>query len=268
MDGEPWEVIVGRLLEQQGLQLAIAESCTGGLVGHRLTNVPGSSSYFLGGVIAYSNALKMDLLGVRAETLEKYGAVSEQAVLEMAQGVRSRLQADLGLSVSGIAGPDGGTAEKPVGLVWFGLSAAQNESATAFQFRGNRMAIKDQAAAEALELLVDFIGNLPKEKEREQEEFIETSRTAPMQGMDPQGESGMDAIEVMARFDSSGKAIPLKFSWRDRDYLVESTGRRWEDDRGQHVLVMIPGGRVFELLYSPDDYRWYLRRSGENRMKV
>ena len=164
---EPGEIVVGRLLKQHGLRLAVAESCTGGLVGHRLTNVPGSSTYFLGGVIAYSNETKVDLLGVQPETLDQHGAVSEQTVLEMARGARTRIKADIGLSLSGIAGPDGGTPVKPVGLVWFGLSASLFEKANSYNFSGNRSEIKQQAAGAALEMLIDFLEELPVEQERQ-----------------------------------------------------------------------------------------------------
>ena len=113
MHAEPLEVLAGKLLRQRCWQLAVAESCTGGLVGHLLTNVPGSSDYFLGGVISYANEAKLSLLGVHLETLETFGAVSRQTVLEMAGGVRHLLSADVGLSVSGIAGPGGGTPVNP-----------------------------------------------------------------------------------------------------------------------------------------------------------
>ena len=112
------EVIVGRLLEQREMTLAVAESCTGGLVSHRITNVPGSSAYYSGSITAYSNEIKEVILRVQHRTLVHYGAVSEQTVLEMARGVRDLFQANVGLAVTGIAGPGGGTPEKPVGLVY------------------------------------------------------------------------------------------------------------------------------------------------------
>jgi PncC family amidohydrolase len=154
---EPLEVTAGKLLRQRGLRLAVAESCTGGLVGHRITNVPGSSTYYLGSVIAYAYEAKVRLLGVQWETLEKHGAVSQETVLEMASGVRSTLAADIGLSVSGIAGPGGGTPAKPVGLVWIGLSAAGVDEAWSFQWQGDRLAVKEQSAQMALQLLIDFL---------------------------------------------------------------------------------------------------------------
>jgi PncC family amidohydrolase len=135
------------------LHLATAESCTGGLIGHRLTNVPGSSSYYQGGVVSYANNAKVWLLGVHQQTLDQFGAVSRETVIEMANGARSALEADIGLSVSGIAGPDGGTAEKPVGLVWVGLSYSGVDLAHSFQLAGDRGQIKEQAAEMALSVL-------------------------------------------------------------------------------------------------------------------
>jgi nicotinamide-nucleotide amidase len=135
-----------------GYTLAVAESCTGGLLGERLTNIPGSSDVFLGGVIAYHNDVKRNLLGVRAEDLEKYGAVSEQVALQMASGVREKLGADVGVSVTGIAGPGGGTAEKPVGLVWIAAHAS-GVKARRFHVGGDRAEIRQRAAQAALEMV-------------------------------------------------------------------------------------------------------------------
>ena len=151
------EVRVGELLRLHSLHLAVAESCTGGLIGDRLTNIPGSSEYFLGGVIAYAYEAKVRLLGVAWETLEQFGAVSRETVLEMAIGVRRALAADIGLSISGIAGPGGGTPTKPVGLVWIGLSTAGANQAWSYQFSGDRLQVKEQSVAQALRLLADFL---------------------------------------------------------------------------------------------------------------
>ena len=116
------ETQIGEKLRAHGLRLAVAESCTGGLIGHRLTNIPGSSTYYMGSVTAYAYEAKVRLLGVTWETLEKHGAVSAETVSELALGVRRALAADVGIAVSGIAGPGGGTLEKPVGLVWMAAS--------------------------------------------------------------------------------------------------------------------------------------------------
>lgn len=148
---------VGVLLRRGGLRLAVAESCTGGLISHMLTNVAGSSTYYVGGVISYAYEAKVRLLGVKWETLEKFGAVSDKTVIEMAHGARIGMSADIGLAVSGIAGPGGGTPEKPVGTVWVGLSSAHHEDAQHFLFQGDRLAIKEQSAQAALEMLVKFL---------------------------------------------------------------------------------------------------------------
>jgi len=154
---KPLEVLAGELLIAGGLHLAVAESCTGGLIGHLITNVPGSSNYYLGSVTAYANQAKVRLLGVDPTTLEQYGAVSAETVIEMARGIRQALSAEVGLAVSGIAGPDGGTPEKPVGLVWIGLSAPGMEQAWYYLWPGDRLQVKEQTARQALQLLVDYL---------------------------------------------------------------------------------------------------------------
>ena len=154
---QPLEVTLGQLLKARGLKLATAESCTGGLIGHLITNVAGSSEYFLGGVVSYAYEAKVALLGVRWETLEKYGAVSSETVLEMATGARERLGADIGIAVSGIAGPGGGMPNKPVGLTWIGLSTDGGAQARSFLFAGDRGEVKKQAAETALRLVVEYL---------------------------------------------------------------------------------------------------------------
>ena len=151
------EAQIGTLLQIQQRKLALAESCTGGLVGSRVTDVPGSSAYFLGGVIAYSYPAKAALLNVSWETLNTQGAVSEQTVREMARGVLQLLQADVAVSISGIAGPDGGTVEKPVGTTWIGLAAADIEMAQILHFSGDREQNKAAAAEAALKLLLNYL---------------------------------------------------------------------------------------------------------------
>ena len=136
------EAVVGGMLQARGLTIALAESCTGGLVGHRITNVPGSSTYLKGGVVAYANEVKEQTLGVRAETLAQHGAVSEQAAVEMAAGVRRALGTDLGLAITGIAGPEGGTPEKPVGTVCLALATAASTYRRRYQLWGTRDWVK------------------------------------------------------------------------------------------------------------------------------
>ena len=147
------EEIVGQLLLKQSWTLALAESCTGGFISHRMTRVAGSSAYFKSGAVVYSNEAKVRFLGVRETTLERHGAVSRETALEMAQGVRERAQADIGLSVTGIAGPTGGSPEKPVGTVWMGLSDRQQRDAQLFHFRGERERIIATASQAALNWL-------------------------------------------------------------------------------------------------------------------
>jgi len=134
------------------LKLAVAESCTGGMLGERITSIPGSSDVFLGGVVAYHNDVKKKLLGVLREDLERHGAVSEEVALQMAAGVRERTGADMGVSVTGIAGPGGGTPEKPVGLVWIAIAAAEAK-ARRFHVGGDRSEIRQRAAQAALEMV-------------------------------------------------------------------------------------------------------------------
>jgi PncC family amidohydrolase len=151
------EAQIGENLRERALYLATAESCTGGLIGDRITNVPGSSDYFLGGIIAYANPIKQQLLGVKAETLERFGAVSRETVVEMAQGACRVLDTQLAVAVSGIAGPGGGTVEKPVGLVWIGLSAPDGDSAWRFILPGDRRQVKEESAEQALRLLLEYL---------------------------------------------------------------------------------------------------------------
>jgi nicotinamide-nucleotide amidase len=145
--------VVGRILTAKNLTVSVAESCTGGLIGHLLTTVSGSSRYFLGGIVSYSNQAKMDLLGVQADTLEKNGAVSNRTVREMAEGIRKRLHSDMGVAVSGIAGPEGGSRQKPVGTVHFGLATERETVSKRYRFWGNREHIKLNSAIMALDWL-------------------------------------------------------------------------------------------------------------------
>ena len=152
------EKTVGKILRANGMRLAVAESCTGGLIGHMLTNIPGSSTYYMGSITAYSYEAKVRLLGVNWATLEEFGAVSPETVGEMALGVRRTMAADVGLSVSGIAGPGGGTEDKPVGTVVFGLSMPKGTLTTTKVFSGDRLAVKEKTAEYALNYLIDNLG--------------------------------------------------------------------------------------------------------------
>ncbi len=149
---------VGEKLRNRGLTLASAESCTGGLVGHRLTNVPGSSDYYRGGVISYDNRVKQDLLQVPADVLETVGAVSEACALAMAQGVLKLLGTSLAVSTTGIAGPGGATPDKPVGLVFIGLADAQGfERCECYVWPGDRETNKALTAEAALKMVERYL---------------------------------------------------------------------------------------------------------------
>lgn len=147
------EEVVSNLLRARGEKLATAESCTGGIIASWMTEFPGSSDVFLGGVVSYHNSLKENLLGVLPETLDRAGAVSEETVREMAQGVLKTTGADWGIAVSGIAGPSGGMPDKPVGLVWIAVGNRQEIEARWFEFPGGRDAVRERAAVAALRLL-------------------------------------------------------------------------------------------------------------------
>jgi len=157
-DADTLEQVVGRLLSARGMTLSVAESCTGGLLGHRLTNVSGSSAYFERGVVVYSNRAKQELLGVPEEVLRTHGAVSGPCAESMARGICERSGSACGLAVTGIAGPDGGTPQKPVGTVFFGVAVAGQVTSRRFRFAGDRVAVKWQSAQTALDLLRRNLG--------------------------------------------------------------------------------------------------------------
>jgi PncC family amidohydrolase len=155
------EITIGKYLHQRGLRLAVAESCTGGLLADHITDVPGSSDYFVGGVVAYAYEAKVALVHVSWDTLRLHGAVSRETVVEMARGVRTTLGADIGVSVSGIAGPAGGLPEKPVGTTWIGLSARDGDWARKFVWGGDRRANKESSAQAALQFVLDYLNGKP-----------------------------------------------------------------------------------------------------------
>ncbi|MFB6290861.1 MAG: CinA family protein [Candidatus Bipolaricaulia bacterium] len=156
---EKVEVQVGELLRDGSLSLAVAESCTGGLVSHKITNVPGSSDYFDRGVVSYSNRSKLELLEVREDTLYEHGAVSRKVAGEMAKGVHKLAGTEVGLSTTGIAGPGGGTEEKPVGLVYVGVHKGKTTRVKEFLFQGDRWENKRSASDKALETLIAVLSN-------------------------------------------------------------------------------------------------------------
>ena len=145
---------IGRLLTAKELTIAAAESCTGGLLASTLTDVSGSSAYMIGGVVAYANRIKENVLDVKTDTLARFGAVSSQTAEEMAQGICRRFGVDIGLSTTGIAGPSGGTPENPVGLVWLGLTLGEKTTTIEYHFEGTRLEIKNQTVQTLLEKLL------------------------------------------------------------------------------------------------------------------
>jgi len=157
-DGETLEQVVGHKLRARGLTVATAESCTGGLVGHRLTNVAGSSAWFERGVIVYSNRAKQELLGVPEDVLKAHGAVSAPCAEAMARGICAAAQTPCGVAITGIAGPDGGTPQKPVGTVFIGVAVAGKVTARRFRFSGDRASVKWQSAQMALDMLRRRLG--------------------------------------------------------------------------------------------------------------
>ena len=145
------------LLAERRMTCATAESCTGGGIGAAITAVPGSSAVYAGGVVSYSNKVKHGVLGVREETLASVGAVSSETACEMAAGVRRLLGGDVAVSVTGIAGPGGGSEEKPVGLVWFGLADSKGVRSESRRFRGDRGEVRAQAVGHALAMMVEAV---------------------------------------------------------------------------------------------------------------
>lgn len=162
-DEETLESTVGEMLRQAGMTLAVAESCTGGLIGHMITNVPGSSDYFLMGAVTYSNEAKTKILGVSEQLIREHGAVSSQVARAMASGVRQLAGSDLGLSVTGIAGPTGATPDKPVGLVYVALASESGITCREHRFVGSREDIKTRSAIAALTLVRDELTSRKKQ---------------------------------------------------------------------------------------------------------
>ena len=152
-DSDTLESVIFKMLKEHNLKIATAESCTGGLVSSRLTEIPGVSECFMNGITTYSNEAKMNFLKVSRDTLDKYGAVSEETALEMVKGIRTVSNTEVGISVTGIAGPDGGTPEKPVGLVYVAVSCLDKTGVLKLNLTGNRQKIRWNASTRVLDLL-------------------------------------------------------------------------------------------------------------------
>lgn len=248
---------VGALLLEQGLTLVTAESCTGGLVGHRITNVPGSSGYYLGGLVAYANEMKESSLGVRHETLVTYGTVSEETAREMSRGARRLLGADVALALTGVAGPGGGTEEKPVGLVYVALSARDVELCRCYRWQGDRITNKKQSADAALRLL---------------RSYLKGRREAPASGLQEETHPSLkpelafvnEPVVVEVRGKKGEDMVPLAFVWGGRRFEIDSWGR--EDlavKSGRSLrcyLVQTAGGETWELCHDAESCQWMLTR--------
>jgi nicotinamide-nucleotide amidase len=160
MAEEPLARSIGKLLVKKQMTLALCESCTGGMLGAMITAVPGSSRFFVGGIIAYSDTTKKKIVGVKSATLKRFGAVSAEVAKEMASGVKTRMLSDVAIAITGIAGPSGGTKEKPVGLVYVGLAMKRRVRAFRFMFKGGRQTVRKSACKQALVLLRKMMRNL------------------------------------------------------------------------------------------------------------
>lgn len=232
-------MVVGRMLAERELTIATAESCTGGLIAHRLTNIAGSSDYLLGGAVTYSNAAKQNLLGVAAETLVTHGAVSAETAREMARGARRLFGVDIAVSVTGIAGPGGGTPQKPVGLTFIGLAAHGYETVDRHVWNGDRVGNKEASAEAALLLLLRYL----------------ESGAASIHVEENDAEPTLTEVELAA----DGTAHPRAFMWRGARQTVSSVGRQWLADAERHVLVMTDADETFELIGAVN---WRARRVG------
>jgi nicotinamide-nucleotide amidase len=153
---------IGPPMRKRRATPSVAESCTGGLIAHRITNVSGSSDYFEMGIVSYSNRSKVELLDVPRGEIVRYGAVSHQVAEKMARGVRLRAKTDIGLATTGIAGPLGGTPQKPVGTVFIGLDHEGGTEVRVFHFKGNREEVKEKASRKSLEMLMDYLNEMGK----------------------------------------------------------------------------------------------------------
>jgi len=226
---------LGEQLRQRGLKLAVAESCTGGLLAGTIVAIAGSSDYFLGGVVAYANEVKSGMLGVDPATLADHGAVSWQTAVEMAWGARSLLGADVALATTGIAGPTGGTPTKPVGTVYLALATREMMLWQRQLWTGTRQENIRASVGAALRLLEAHLDGLPQD--------------APEAGaLTPEQLARLgEAAEVECQSDRGGRLMPVAFTWRGQRYTVDSRGRSWNDAGGWHILVMSHPHGTFQL---------------------
>jgi len=266
MSGEDIEARIGNLLSKLGLTIALAESCTGGQIGNRLTDVAGSSAYFLGSAVTYAYSAKEHVLGVDHTTLLSKGAVSAEVASQMAHGARRVFGADIAVSVTGIAGPGGGTPDKPVGLAHLHLSAPGAEWAERHVWQEDRVGNKRLSANAALALILRYLEQQVQEAEENQSMAAETadSRSGDEANRQPgaaaRPSATWTAVAVDAWRTPDGQVHPRAFAWRGEMHVVTAAGRRWietiENDSWHCVLVQTALGDTFELRYQPNTDRW------------
>jgi len=266
MSEEDIEVKIGGLLSKLGLTIALAESCTGGQIGNRLTDVAGSSAYFLGSAVTYAYSAKEHVLGVDHNTLLSKGAVSAEVARQMAHGARRVFGADIAVSVTGIAGPGGGTPDKPVGLAHLHLSAPDAEWAERHVWEEDRVGNKRLSANAALALILRYLEQQVQEAGEKQP--MAAGKTGSRAGGEESRQSGAavspstawTAVAVDAWRTPDGQIHPRAFAWRGEMHVVTAAGRRWvettEDDPWHCVLVQTALGDTFELRYQPNTDRW------------
>lgn len=252
---------LGQALTGSGITVATAESCTGGMVAEAITRVPGSSDYFLGGVVAYHNRTKVSALGVSETLLRAHGAVSQSVAEAMAEGARARLGAHVALSVTGVAGPGGGSPDKPVGLVFVGSADASGSVSRRHHFTGDRHSVRYAAATTALRALVRAV-----------EEFAGAGELPPAAGESRPSRPEPDGRErpsepketpmVEALFGPSGEVTPVAFRWHGRHHQVAQIGGRRMENTARVFTIMTPESRMFELTLDPATLEWQVRPVG------
>jgi PncC family amidohydrolase len=227
---------LAQMLTDQNATLSTAESCTGGLIGHLLTNVPGSSNWYQGGVVSYSNELKMQVLGVKAVTLDRVGAVSEQVAEQMAIGARQAFHTTYAVSVTGIAGPGGSTADKPVGLTYIGVATPALVVVRRYVWQGSREGNKQSSATAALELLHNVLTGA-------------TLTQTP----------AMKSTVVEVRLGEGGSMTPTAFVWQGRTFKITDWGRQKEEGNVLTFLVMTARSKAWELEFDRTSSIWTAR---------
>lgn len=259
MNADTIEVKIGALLTALGLTIALAESCTGGQIGDRLTDVPGSSAYFLSSAVTYAYSAKEHVLGVEHGALLSKGAVSEEVARQMAQGARRVFGADLAVAVTGIAGPGGSTPDKPVGLAHLHLSAADAEWPERHIWQEDRVGNKRRSADAALALILRY---LEQQQARRAAASASPARTpqSDRSGQDTVAARRWTTAAVDAWRTPDGQVHPRAFAWRGETHIVAATGRRWieshQDGAWHCVLVQTAAGDTFELRFQPESERW------------